>query len=212
MTEFTDKMAAICRAEYERWDNGRGRETQGTDQPGISKDYYLFVEEYWKSININNLTGRTVQNGIRPAWSSAFVSFCVRKAGAGTKFKYSQAHCHYIDAAMKASAGTNPGYGYQAMKPGAYTPKVGDIICGGREYAKAYDYDQAKLIYQADSFYPSHGDIVVEVTATHAIAIGGNIVHNVDRKRLPLDANRRLLPRKDGTRSYPWIAVLACQL
>ncbi|QNO26086.1 DUF2272 domain-containing protein [Sphingopyxis sp. OPL5] len=212
MTIFTDKLAQICLAEYARWDNGAGRETQGTDDPGIAKDYYLFVEEYWKSININNLTGRTVQGGIRPAWSSAFVSFCIRKAGAGTKFKYSQAHCHYIDAAMKASAGANAGYGYRAMKPAAYTPKVGDIICGGREYAKTYDYDQAKMIYQADSFYPSHGDIVIEVTTTHAITIGGNIIHNVDRKKLSLDGNGRLLPRKDGSKSYPWIAVLACEI
>lgn len=212
MSQFSLDLAAVCLAEYARWDNGVGRETHGTDQPGINKDYYLFVKEYWVSIGITHLTGRTVQDGIRPAWSSAFVSYCVRKAGGGNRFKYTQAHCHYIDAAMDAVGSDVGTYGYVAERSATYRPHVGDIICAGREYAKRYTYDQAKMIYQADSFYPSHGDIVVEVTATHAITIGGNINQNVDRKKLPLDANGLLKPRMVGTTAYPWISVLKCRI
>lgn len=210
MSAFTDKLAAICLEEYARWDNGRGRETHGQDQAGIAKDYYLFVKEYWQSIGKQNLDGRTILGGIRPAWSAAFVSHCIRKAGAGTRFKYSEAHCHYIAAAMAVTEPPASTYGYRAERFETYRPQVGDIICAGRQYAKGYTFDQAKLVYHADSFYPSHGDIVVEMTPTHAIAIGGNISDNVDRKKLPLDANGRLLPRISDGKSHPWICVLRC--
>lgn len=211
MSQFETDLANVCLAEYARWDNGAGRETEGTDR-GAAKDYYLFVKEYWVSIGINNLTGRTIQGGIRPAWSSAFVSYCIKKAGGGTRFRYSQAHCHYIAKAMDAAKNAGSTYGYVAKRSNTYQPKVGDIVCGGREYAKRFDYDKAELIYEADSFYPSHGDIVVDLTPTHAIVIGGNINHNVDRKRLPLNSSGYLKDRIAQGVAYPWIAVLSCRM
>lgn len=216
MSAFTDRLAAVCLEEYTRWDNGAGRETHGKagspPDGGHAEDYYLFVKEYWVSIGNNNLNGRTVVGGIRPAWSSAFVSHCVKKAGAGTKFKYSEAHCHYIAVAMTAAAGGAPNYGYVARRTNQYKPQVGDIICAGREYAKRYDYDQANLIYQADSFYPSHGDIVVAVEADRVRVVGGNITHNVDVKRLALKSNGQLKDRMVNGTPAPWIAVLECVL
>ena len=211
MSQFTQQLANICLGEYARWDNGAGKETQGTDDH-FAKDYYLFVRDYWRSVGINHLDGRTVQDGIRPAWSSAFISFCVKQAGAGARFKYTQAHCHYIAEAMKAADGSNANFAYVAKKAAAHKPAIGDIVCGGREYAKRYDYDQAKLVYEADTFYPSHGDIVVDVDAAYATVIGGNVNQNVDRKRLPLDGSGFLKQRVVGTTSYPWIAILSCQI
>jgi len=200
MSTFTDKLASVCKAEYARWDNGAGRETQ----PKFS----AFVKEYWVSIGNNNLDGRIVVGGIRPAWSSAFVSFCVRKAGAGNKFRYGEAHCHYIDRAMKAADNNNDGYGYLARRTNQYKPKVGDIICAGREYAKRYNYDQAKLVYEADSFYPSHGDMVIEVQPERVKVIGGNVHDNVDVKYFPLKSNGQLKNRVSGNAEIPWIAIL----
>ncbi|HYE27657.1 MAG TPA: DUF2272 domain-containing protein [Allosphingosinicella sp.] len=217
MSAFTAKLAQICLDEYSRWDNGAGRENQGTnDKPPAKRDYYLFVKEYWVSIGNMKLDGKTIVKGIRPPWSSAFVSFCVRKAEAGNRFNYAEAHCHYIAPAMAAADSGSGDYGYIAMRPKQYKPSVGDIVCSGREYAERYDYDQAKLIYEADSFYPSHGDIVVEITGTHAIVIGGNVNHNVDRKRLPLDASGflkdREVTRKGKKVVLPWITILSCRL
>jgi hypothetical protein len=212
MSNFTDSLVNICRDEYARWDNGKGRETHGTDQAGVPRDYFRFVGEYWKSIGINNLDGRTVQGGIRPAWSSAFVSYCVRKAGAGERFKYTQAHCHYIAPAMAAASAANPDYGYVAMRAETYTPRPGDIVCAGRQYAKNFDYDKAAMIYTADSFYPSHGDIVIDVTPSHVVVIGGNIIDNVDMKRLARDPVGPLKRRTEGEKSWPWITVLRCLL
>ncbi|WP_029348942.1 DUF2272 domain-containing protein [Bosea sp. 117] len=212
MTAFVDQLVQVCKNEYARWDNGAGRETWG--RPQHSKDYYLFVKDYWVSIGNNNLTGRTVVDGKRPAWSSAFVSFCVKTAGASAnQFRFTEAHCHYVDRAMKKAAGGLPNFGYTAMRSDAYKPRVGDICCAGREYAKSYTYDQAALIYEADSFYPSHGDIVIDVTATHVHTMGGNISNNVDRKSLRLTDMGYLRNRftEAGT-ELPWIAILRCDL
>ncbi|MEZ5995375.1 MAG: DUF2272 domain-containing protein [Hyphomonadaceae bacterium] len=198
MATFQEKLAQICWDEYARFENGVRTETQDPQ--------YKYVGEYWASIGIN-YDGRTKVKNIRPAWSSAFVSFAVRKAGAGARFKYTQAHCHYVDQAMKKADGEGAAnYGYIARKPGAYAPKVGDILVAGREYAKRYDYDQAKLVYRADSFYPSHGDIVVKVNANSVETIGGNVsVDTVGRRVRAIGANGRLT-------SSPWIAVLECVL
>lgn len=209
MTQFTDDLVDVCLAEYARWDNGAGRETWG--RPQHAKDYYLFVKDYWKSIGNNNLDGRTVVGGIRPAWSAAFVSFAEKTAGAGTHFRYTEAHCHYVDKAMKQADAAGGNYGYAARRTSDHKPKVGDIIVAGRSYANTYDYDQAALVYEADSFYPSHGDIVIAVEADKVITIGGNISHNVDRKRLKLTANGYLRDRQSSSgQELPWIAILEC--
>lgn len=208
MSQFTDALVAACKAEYSRWDDGEGRETWG--RPQHSKDYFLFVKDYWKSIGNNNLDGRTIVNGIRPAWSSAFVSFCEKTAGAGNRFLYTQAHCHYVDKAMKqADAGGN--FGYAARRTSDYKPKVGDIVVAGREYARDYDYDRAALVYEADSFYPSHGDIIIGIDGDRVATMGGNINNNVDTKRLRLTDTGFLRDRVNASgREIPWITILEC--
>ena len=200
MSKFPSRFADCAVNELERWKNGAGKETK--------KPYSDYVGEYWKSIGIDHLDGATIQDGIRPAWSSAFVSFCARRAQAGTGFKYTQAHCHYVKAAMDAADGLSP-FGFIARRFEDYPPKVGDIVVGGREYASAYTFDQAKLAYLADTFYPSHGDIVTGVSTKHLVAIGGNVSNNVDQKRLAT-VNGKLKPRLKRGRHYPWIAVLEC--
>ena len=210
MLDFTDRLRDTCNAEFALWDNGAGRETWG--QPQHSKDYYLFVKKYWVSIGNNNLDGRTTNaQGIRPAWSSAFVSFCVREAEAGNSFKYSEAHCHYTARAMNATQGNDPTSAYLARHSDDRKPQVGDIVVSGREYAASYDFETAAMIYEADSFYPSHGDIVVKVDNSYAHTIGGNITHNVDQKRLRLTDQGYLRNRINSSgNELPWIAVLEC--
>ncbi|MEQ1900483.1 MAG: DUF2272 domain-containing protein [Devosia sp.] len=203
MTVFSDQLAATARAERARW-------VGGAEDQAPWRDY---VGQYWQSIGIDDLRGDTVVDGIRPAWSSAFVSFCVRKAGAGTRFRYSEALCHYVKAAMDAASGTG-NHGFAARKYETYRPRVGDIIVGGREYAKAFSYEQAAMVYVADSFYPSHGDIVVGIAPDHSYVetLGGNVSQDVSGKRLALKADGTLEKRKSGTATYPWIAVLECLL
>ncbi len=211
MPSFAERLAAICREERARFAPA-GPDTP--NNPVETRDpFFRFVKEYWSSIGLP-YDGRTIVNNIRPAWSSAFVSFCVRKAGAGEAFRYGQAHCHYIERAMKAADDADASYGYWARRFENHPIKVGDIVTAGREYAKRYNYDEARLVYAADSFYPSHGDIVVEIDMANsrAITIGGNLGNSVETRRVPLNPNGTLKPRMVNGTPAPWIAVLECRL
>lgn len=202
MSIFTDKLRLSCLAEWDRFEKGTKTETQDPQ--------FKFVGEYWQSIG-KNLDGKTVIEGKRPAWSSAFVSFVVRTAGAGNRFRYAEAHCHYVKNAMDFADSGVGNYGYRARKFDEYRPKVGDIIVAGREYAKQYTYAQAKLIYEADGFYPSHGDVVVAVSADKVTTMGGNVsTDTVGRRFRAVKPNGQLMNRVESGITYPWIAVLEC--
>jgi hypothetical protein len=99
---------------------------------------------------------------------------------------------------------------YEAVHPDFYAPKAGDILHYGRLGAKKYDFTEAQAAYQMDSFYSSHSDIVVEVDQNSGTlhTIGGNVTNSVGRKKIAIADDGKLLPRKEGTNSYPWIAVL----
>jgi hypothetical protein len=195
---YIGSLVDVCENEYQRFNNGSGEEQ--------SSPYSGFVGEYWQSIGIN-LDGSSVVSGIRPAWSAAFISYCVRQAGGGANFKYSEAHCHYVNASMNASDG-GAVHIYHARRAENYQPKVGDIICAGREYAKQYTYDIAKMQYIADSFYPSHADIVTAVLDNSVSVVGGNVNDSVRRKAFKLKTDGTLERRASAGASYPWIAVL----
>jgi hypothetical protein len=202
MSDFTATLAAVCEAENQRF---AGRTE--TEDP-----QFRFVGEYWQSIGIN-LNGQTVVDGKRPAWSSAFVSFCVRKAGAGQHFRYAEAHCHYTMQSIRLAEGEANGHGYVAHRPEIYAPKVGDIIVAGRESAAGITYDQAKLLYLADSFFPSHADIVVKVREESVETIGGNITTDtVGRRIRRTGPGGRLKKLVVDGHERAWIAVLECLL
>lgn len=220
MSQFTDALVSVCRREFARWDNGVGRETAGIGDTlpngsRATKDYYLMVGDYWRSIGLNGRTGRTIVNGDRPAWSSAFISYCVKEAatasGAIVDFGYYEAHWYYIRRAFQKTSGTDVSHVYAARKFENYKPKVGDIVVaerrGGGVDARDYTYDIART---KTSWYPSHGDIVISVSTSRITTIGGNIIDNVDDKMPRLTQNGFLRPRVDGGVDRPWIAVLEC--
>jgi hypothetical protein len=206
---FVNKLVQACRAEQAFFENGKW--TEGNER------VYRRVGEYWLSIKVQGIDGRTQVRSSRtgtpynPAWSAAFVSFVCQQAGAGKRFPSSQAHCHYIEHFRSPP---DPARSiYRAVDPNSVAPTVGDIVCSGREYAQALTFAQAALTYRADSFYPAHGDVVVEVDRAlgRVIVIGGNVDSSVKEKVLAVGPNGRLLPRASSNKSLPWLALLKCQ-
>ena len=195
-------LIRICEEEYAYFGNGAKKE--GADPQ------YRRVGEYWKVLGIP-YDGRTMVvndkgKKLNPAWSSAFISAAVRWAGGGERFKYSQAHCHYVQDFVKG----RPDGLYVAELVASYAPQPGDIVHYGREYATSFGLVEAKMAYLADGSYPSHSDIVVSVDLANQRleTIGGNVGSSVDRKRISIDQNGLLLPRTEDGQEYPWIAVL----
>src|SRR5690348_12287608 len=83
-------------------------------------------------------TGKQDENGRafpamddeRYAWSAAFISYVMRIAGAGERFPYAPNHAAYVNAAALGRSSI-----LIAHAPQAYAPKLGDLLCFGREWA-----------------------------------------------------------------------------
>jgi len=106
-------------------------------------------------------------------WSAAFISWVMRKAGAGRAFPYSAQHAIYISAAKKnrLENNNNP---FKAYRTTEVTPRVGDIVCKSRAGSQA-TYDNIKPGMK------THCDIVIEVRPNAVVTIGGNVSNSVSR-------------------------------
>jgi hypothetical protein len=211
MSAFTDRVAQQCLTEFARFNNGKGRET---------KDPFAgFVGEYWNiGLNNKNIDGRTTfedKKGkpFRPAWSAAFISFIMRKSGAGNAFFYHEGHIHYVVKAIRdAKAGAD--VKFLGRDPKTQVPKVGDLINAGRGVAKSVTFktvlaEYGKKEVDKGNFLPSHSDIVIEVNMAKKklTTIGGNVdVDTVGKKTWEL--------KDDGTlvKGPSLICVIECLL
>lgn len=197
MSAFTDKAAAQCLTEFKRFKNGKGKENE--------KPFSGFVGEYWSfGLNIKNIDGATTFQDakgkpFRPAWSSAFISFVMRKSGAGKAFFYSEAHIHYVVKAIRDAKAGDGAAKFMGRDPTTYAPKVGDLINAGRGTSASVRFSNVLKKYGNEpagkgNFMPTHSDIVVEVdkAGKKLVTVGGNVgVDTVGQKTWTL--------KKDGT-------------
>lgn len=211
MSAFTDRVASQCLTEFARFNKGRGRET---------KDPFAgFVGEYWHvGLNQKNINGRTTFQDskgrpFRPAWSSAFISFIMRKSGAGEAFFYHEGHIHYVVKSLR-DAKNNNGAKFLGRDPRIHVPKVGDLINAGRGEARTVTFSNVLAKYgpkdvDKGNFMPTHSDIVVDVDRAKkkVTTIGGNVdVDTVGMKTWDL--------KSDGTlmKGSSLICVIECLL
>ena len=149
--------------EWLRFRRGAGKETQAP--------YFSFVGEMWQALG-RNLDGRDTSF----FWSAAFISFIVKKAGPAYQgFQFSARHSTYIhDAIVKRESGESaPFWGHRLEE---YAPKLGDMVAQWRETPRTYEQAREQNVF------PSHVDVVVRLTATHAVTIGGNVSNSVSMK------------------------------
>jgi hypothetical protein len=102
-------------------------------------------------------------------WSAVFVSYVIKRAGAGPTFQYDPAHQTYIRAARhnRLTGDTrNPFWAYRATE---IAPRAGDVVCASRGKTLT-TYDNV-----ADpEFRSTHCDVVAEVQPGRIRVIGGN--------------------------------------
>ena len=139
------------------------------------------------------------------AWSAAFVSYVIRRAGvASTAFQFSNAHRAYIYDAFAASAAemTNEAgeRSYRAC-PVTTRPRPGDLICFQREPSMAGVSDEyvrerirGELASNSTtrSVRRAHCDVVayVDAPARKVYSIGGNILQSVTARKMNLHSRR----------------------
>jgi hypothetical protein len=212
MSAFTDKVAQQCLTELARFNNGRGRETEDP--------FAGFVGEYWDfGLKKRNIDGRTTfqdEQGhpFRPAWSAAFVSFIMRKSGAGQAFFYHEGHIHYVVKAIRDARDAPNTAKFLGRDPRTQVPKVGDLISAGRGSARTVTFSNVLAKYGRKpvpdgNFLPSHSDIVIDVNMARkeVTTVGGNVeVDTVGKKTWNL--------KNDGTllKGPSLMCVIECML
>jgi hypothetical protein len=143
-----------------------------------------------------------------PAWSAAFISAMARRAGIPESDLPSAArHASYIDAVL-ARAITDPkGAHFLPYAPEEWAPRPGDLLCADRS-AVPLAYWSMRLMEIARP-RPMHCDVVVRNGPGVVEIVGGNVQSLVVLRRVPADANGRVLPAPPG--QPPFVLVLAYQ-
>ncbi|MEM8580107.1 MAG: DUF2272 domain-containing protein [Pseudomonadota bacterium] len=194
-SEFAEEVVRLCRRELAFFEDGKRKETEDP--------HFKRVGEYWELLDLPYDGLRTDQ-----PWSAAFVSWIMSNAGAGDKFPYRQAHCHYF----QHFNGSIPGQLYRALPPKSpdAIPEPGDVVHFGREYAKSFDFETAADKYAGDTFYPSHSDLIVSVdlAGNAATTIGGNLSDSVREDRIKLTSAGLLSDRTEIGKKFPYIGLL----
>ncbi len=164
-------IVKIANQEWVRW--GRGSIKEG------DQNIRSMLEDYWVTG-----TGRRLSEPgwwSKHPWSAAFISWVMKKAGAGKAFKYSSAHAVYIKAA-KGNRLANNNNPFKAYRIREVKPQLGDLVCKSRAGSGA-NYDNIRPGHK------THCDIVTEVHPSHLITIGGNVRNSVSKTIVPIDAN-----------------------
>jgi hypothetical protein len=163
---FKSKLVNLANQEFEAW-NQNGKIKEG------NQDTLPRLRRYWEE-------GSGIKEDdnyyINQAWSSAFISYLMRKAGAGDDFKYSQSHSQYIAQAVK-NRKENNSKKFKAYKPNEVKVEVGDLVCYPRQSGVGYD---------SQAGYMSHCDLITSIKGNNAVGIGGNVSDSVSKKNYPL--------------------------
>jgi hypothetical protein len=162
-SDFKNKLVDLANSEWNKWNKGGKRIKEG------SKETIQDLRNYWQE-------GAGVKQNdkyyVSEAWSSAFISYLMRKAGAGDDFKYATSHSQYIAEAVK-NRKENNSKKFKAYKPEEVEVLVGDLVCYPR---------QSGVSYESKAGYKSHCDLITEINGNVAIGIGGNVSDSVTKK------------------------------
>jgi len=187
------RVISVANYEWQGWGeptiqkNGTQTKKGGFE---ANRGYAERVGEYWRTGTGQPYDGRDTD----VAWSSAFISYIMKKAGAGKKFVYSPLHSKYITDSIANRKQGKTNEAFVGYKVNEIAPKVGDLVCYSR---------QGGIDYDTTGSYKSHCDLVVKKRKNEIEVIGGNVNNAVTKKILSTD-NRGVLTDK----KYDWFAVI----
>ncbi len=170
-----NNIARLAVQEWQRWGKGNIKES--------NPDIRSVLEDYWRT-GVGRVPNRSRWWSTTP-WSAAFISWVVRKAGAGNTFKYSSGHTTYVGKAKlnRLANNNNP---FKAYRISEVAPRVGDLVCVERS-GSGVTYDNVDKGFRA-----SHCDIVTQVRSGSLTKIGGNVSNSVSAKKVRIDSKGRI--------------------
>ena len=187
------RVVSVAKKEWQGWGSPTiQKDGKQTRKGGFEADrgFSERVGEYWKVGTGQNLTGKDTD----VAWSSAFISYIMKKGGAGKKFVYNPSHSKYITDSIsnrKRGLVQKPFVGYKLNE---YAPKVGDLVCYSRQSGVNYDSKYP---------YKSHCDLVVATRPNEIEVIGGNVNNSVTKKIISTNNKGFITDKK-----YDWFTVI----
>lgn len=162
-SNFKKKVVDLANEEFAKWNKGGSKIKEGNSATMAD------LRKYWKEgAGVNN----TDNYYITQPWSAAFISYIMKKAGAGDEFKYAPAHSSYIAQSVK-NRKENNSKKFKAYKPSEVKVEVGDLVCYARQGGVSYD---------SPAGYKSHCDLITEINGNKATGIGGNVSDSVSKK------------------------------
>jgi|TARA_B110000908_G_C10251323_1_gene452234 hypothetical protein len=193
LSGFKTSVLSNAKKEWKLWGSTLvvgGKEKQSGEEE-CSDIYRDRVGEYWKKGVNRNKDGCDRDE----PWSSAFISFIMKKSGAGKDFPYSSAHTNYIRPFIQ-NRKQNLKSDFKAYKLHEKKAELGDLVCYPRQSGVDYDTTYS---------YKSHCDIVVGVNRIkrNIEVIGGNVGDGVTKKVLNTD-NKGYL----NDTSYEWFTII----
>jgi len=178
---FKKNLIKYTNEEFEAWNKNGVKIKEG------SQDTIQRLRDYWEKgagakYNDNHY--------INQPWSAVFISYIMRKAGAGNDFKYAQSHSQYIAQAVKNKKENNSKK-FKAYKPNEVQVKVGDLVCYPR---------QSGVTYESSAGYKSHCDLITNIKGNIATGIGGNVSNSVSKKQYALKDGK--IDKSKDTKDY----------
>jgi len=167
---FKQNLVRLALQEWNRWNQGALKE----DDPRMRS----VLEDYWKT-GVGWLPDTANWWSAVP-WSAAFISWLMKKTGAGNAFKSSSGHAVYIRAAKENRLANNANP-FKAYRISEVRPAVGDLVCKSRAGSGAtYDNIQPGMA--------THCDVVTSSEAGQLITIGGNVDNSVSGTAVPVNS------------------------
>jgi hypothetical protein len=171
MGAFKQNLVRLALQEWNRWNCGALKE----NDPRMR----TVLEDYWK-------TGAgwlpdTANWWSSVPWSAAFISWLMRKAGAGSAFNYSAGHAAYIKAAKENRLANNANP-FKAYRINEVRPTIGDLVCKSRAGSGAtYDNIAPGMA--------THCDVVTSGEPGRLVSIGGNVADSVATTSVPVNSS-----------------------
>lgn len=181
------RVVHVALTEMEMFARDNGRIVVET-QPPLNKR----VLEYFSGVGRPDITDPSAE-----AWSAAFISFvmgeAMRRAGVGQDlFPKSAAHATYILAGLANRIANRLNAPLVYFDRGEMAPRVGDLVGFSRTGKVKNRADIEALL--PDKFFPSHTDLVVDVSAGRIKVIGGNVGQTIKLSTVAVDGEGRIDP------------------
>ena len=177
-----NRIVSVARGERLFWQDGKRKELDDAISTRLQK--------YWKAVGLDYSVEQLRDSKFQSdnPWSAAFVSWVMKKAGAGDHFRYAASHWQYVAAAKenRSAGNTSP---FVAYRTDEKTVELADIVVKRRSNSTA-TYENI------EKGHMTHGDIVVSVADGTAETIGGNVGDSV--RMTPVKLSDDLKVSADG--------------